>query len=366
MNGADSSAPARSSPAVPGASVPRVPPAGPLGALSRPGRIGESSAPGATGNSLLHRLQAAIGESVIGYDSAVEALTIALSCDGHVLLEGLPGLAKTYLVRSFARALDLSFRRIQFTPDMLPLDIVGNMVLSPKTQQFEFRPGPVFCNVLLADEINRAPPKVQSALLEAMQEFQVTVDGISYPLPRPFLVIATQNPLDQEGTYPLPESQLDRFLFRQVLQYPRREDEIRILSTQGSDLNHEVAPRIVSPEEIASLRARHASTYVHPDVHRYIADIIRETRKEPRILVGGSPRAGVHLMIAARAMAILEDREYVLPDDVRSLAFSVLNHRIILRREAKRTTPSTESNVGPFALLREVIDAVLNRVPAPR
>jgi MoxR-like ATPase len=322
--------------------------------------------PARTPNPILGRLQGSIGETVIGYDNAVLALTIALSCDGHVLLEGLPGLAKNYLVRSFARALDLTFRRIQFTPDMLPLDIVGNVVLNPKSQQFEFRPGPVFCNVLLADEINRAPPKVQSALLEAMQEFQVTVDGRSYPLPRPFLVIATQNPLDQEGTYPLPESQLDRFLFRQVLAYPNRDDEIRILATQGADLAHQVPAKIVSPEEIAALRARQGDTFVHPDVLRYIADIIRETRKDPKILVGASPRAGVHLMIAARGMAILDERGFVLPDDVRALAFAVLNHRIMLRREAGRAPTSADSSVGAFGLLREVIEGVVNRVAAPR
>jgi len=317
-------------------------------------------------NPLLDRLQRAIGANVIGYDDAVEALAISLSCDGHVLLEGLPGLAKTYLVRSFARALDLSFRRIQFTPDMLPLDIVGNVVLSPKTHEFEFRPGPVFCNVLLADEINRAPPKVQSALLEAMQEFQVTVDGRSYPLPRPFLVIATQNPLDQEGTYPLPESQLDRFLFREVLQYPGREDEIRILTTQEAERDREVAPGIVGAAEIDGLRAQHADTFVHPDLIEYIASIVRATRDDPRILVGASPRAGVHLMIAARGMAILEGRRYVLPDDIRSLAFAVLNHRVILRRESARSTPAPEHSLGALGLVREVIESVVNRVPVPR
>jgi MoxR-like ATPase len=338
----------------------------PLGGPSAPPAPGATPPPARAGNLLLDRLQAAIGANVIGYGDAVEALTIALSCDGHVLLEGLPGLAKTYLVRSFARALDLSFRRIQFTPDMLPLDIVGNVVLSPKTHDFEFRPGPVFCNVLLADEINRAPPKVQSALLESMQEFQVTVDGRSYPLPRPFLVIATQNPLDQEGTYPLPESQLDRFLFRPVLHYPGREDEIRILTTQEAERDREVAPRIVSPTEIDALRAQHRTTFVQPDLLEYIADLVRETRTDPRVLVGASPRAGVHLMIAARGMAILEGRRYVLPDDIRALAFSVLNHRIILRREATRAAPNRERSFEALGLVREVIESIVNRVPVPR
>ena len=315
---------------------------------------------------LLARLQQSIGESVIGSAGAVQALTIALSCDGHVLLEGLPGLAKTYLVRSFARSLDLSFRRIQFTPDMLPTDIVGNVVLSPTTHELEFRPGPVFCNVLLADEINRAPPKVQSALLETMQEFQVTVDGRTHPLPRPFLVIATQNPVEQEGTYPLPESQLDRFLFRYILGYPDRSDEVRILSSQGESLGREVTPGIASTEDIAVLRARHQDTYVSPDVLAYIADIIRETRQDARILVGASPRAGVHLLLAARALAILEGRRYVLPDDVRALSFSVLNHRIILRPEARRSRGVAPGTIGEADLLREIVGASVDRVKVPR
>lgn len=315
---------------------------------------------------LLERLQSVIGETVIGYSAAIEALTIALSCDGHVLLEGLPGLAKTYLVREFARALDLTYRRIQFTPDMLPLDIVGNVILNAKTQQFEFRPGPVFSNVLLADEINRAPPKVQSALLEAMQEFQVTVDGRTYPIPRPFLVIATQNPLDQEGTFPLPESQLDRFMFRYVLQYPSRDVEIRILATQAADLGRDVPAHLLSQEQIRALRASHKEVFLHPDVLAYMADIVRETRNDPRIQVGASPRAGVHLMLAARALALLDRRRYVLPDDVRSAAFAVFNHRIVLRPDAKRSRQPAGGSSSTEALLREVIDSVVDRVRSPR
>ena len=316
--------------------------------------------------SLLERLQSVIGETVIGYSGAIEALTIALSCDGHVLLEGLPGLAKTYLVREFARALDLKYRRIQFTPDMLPLDIIGNVILNAKTQQFEFRPGPVFSNVLLADEINRAPPKVQSALLEAMQEFQVTVDGRTYPIPRPFLVIATQNPLDQEGTFPLPESQLDRFMFRYVLQYPPRDVEIRILTTQAADPGRDVPAHLLSEEQIGALRASHKQMFLHPDVLAYMADIIRETRNDPRIQVGASPRAGVHLMLASRALAFLDGRHYVLPDDVRSAVFAVLNHRIVLRPDAKRVRPPTRGPSSSESLLREVIDSVVDRVRSPR
>jgi len=331
-----------------------------------PSSAGTAPSPASPAASLLERLQSVIGDTVIGYSGAIEALTIALSTDGHVLLEGLPGLAKTYLVREFARALDLTYRRIQFTPDMLPLDIVGNVILNAKTQQFEFRPGPVFSNVLLADEINRAPPKVQSALLEAMQEFQVTVDGRTYPLPRPFLVIATQNPLDQEGTFPLPESQLDRFMFRYVLQYPPRDVEIRILATQAVDPGHNVPGHVVTQEQIGVLRASHQGVFLHPDVLAYIADIVRETRNDTRIQVGASPRAGVHLMLAARALAFLDGRHYVLPDDVRSAVFAVLNHRIVLRPDAKRARTPTSPAPGPEGLLREVIDSVVDRVRAPR
>jgi MoxR-like ATPase len=336
------------------------PAAGPsLPPLASPAHVAPSDTP-------LVRLQSAIGETVIGSESTVQALTIALACEGHVLLEGLPGLAKTYLVRSFARAVDLGFRRIQFTPDMLPSDIVGNVVLNAKTQSLEFRPGPVFTNILLADEINRAPPKVQSALLEAMQESQVTADGRTYPLPRPFLVIATQNPIEQEGTYSLPEAQLDRFLFRLLLEYPSRPHEVEILTTQGESLGREAPAKVLSPAEIEALHARQLETYVGPDVYQYIADVVRETRNDPRILVGASPRAGVHLLLASRALAVLQERRFVVPDDVRSLAFPVLNHRIILRPEDRRGGRTTDV-VGGFAeTLREVVRGAVDRVRVPR
>jgi len=347
-----------------------VPGAAPAASTSAPARTGAAPAGPAPSagepGALLTRLQQAIGRTVIGYDDPIRALTIALACEGHVLVEGLPGLAKTYLVRSFARALDLSFHRIQFTPDLLPLDIVGNVILDPKNQQFEFRPGPIFANIVLADEINRAPPKVQSALLEAMQEFQVTVDGRSYPLPRPFLVIATQNPLDQEGTYPLPESQLDRFLFREVLQYPAAHDEMRILETQGAGTVPAEPRQVVSADEVTELRAALRATYVHPDILQYVAAIVRETRRDPKILVGASPRAGVHLTLAARAAAALDRRSYVIPDDVQELAYPVLNHRIVVRPEAMRTATPTDRSAGSSAVLRGVLEAVLARSNAPR
>ncbi len=207
---------------------------------------------------VLSSLQTAIGGAVVGHEDLVRSLAIALVAEGHVLLEGVPGLAKTYLVRTFAKTLNLEFRRIQFTPDMLPADVMGVIVLNPKTQGFEFRPGPIFANVILADEINRAPPKVQSALLEAMQERQVTMEGHTYPLPSPFIVIATQNPVEQEGTYPLPEAELDRFLFRLIVDYPSEEDEIKLLTQRASEMVLEPTMSIVDPEEIAQMQGNPA------------------------------------------------------------------------------------------------------------
>ena len=255
--------------------------------------------------AILDRLQSSIGREVIGYAPVVRALANALLANGHVLLEGVPGLAKTYLVRSFAGSLALSFRRIQFTPDMLPSDILGATVLNPKDRSFEFRPGPIFANVILADEINRAPPKVQSALLEAMQEGQVTIEGQTHPLPRPFMVIATQNPIEQEGTYPLPEAELDRFLFRWILDYPSATDEVTILRTRGDvDAEQSGAP-VITAEELERLRALPGQVFVAEDLFRYITRIVRGTREDPRILVGASPRASVHLLNAAKAAAVL-------------------------------------------------------------
>ncbi|HTW77248.1 MAG TPA: MoxR family ATPase [Thermoplasmata archaeon] len=331
-----------------------------------PAVTGPTAVPTEEAASPLARLQAAIGDNVIGHSGAVEALTIALAADGHVLLEGVPGLAKTYLVRSFAHALDLTFHRIQFTPDMLPSDIVGNVVLSARTHEFEFRPGPIFANVVLADEINRAPPKVQSALLEAMQEFQVTVDGRSYPLARPFLVIATQNSIELGGTYPLPEAQLDRFLFRYLLGYPNRADEVEILRRQTAAPGREPPAHVLSVEDIAGLRSRLAATHVAPDLFEYTADLVRETRTDPRILIGASPRAGVHLLLAARARAAAEGRTYVLPDDLRALAFPVFNHRIVLRPEVRRPPGKDVGTPRETDILREAIGGAVDRVKVPR
>ncbi|MCI4352729.1 MAG: AAA family ATPase [Thermoplasmata archaeon] len=314
---------------------------------------------------VLDRLRRAIGTVIVGYEDVVRILAIALITEGHVLVEGVPGLAKTYLARSFARALDLSFRRIQFTPDMLPTDILGTVVLNPREQQFEFRPGPIFTNVILADEINRAPPKVQSAFLEAMQERQVTIDGKSYPLPRPFLVIATENPIEQEGTYPLPEAELDRFLFRWLLDYPSAEDERQILrSRRGQEPESPVG--LIPRDEIDRLRGQVPQVYVSEDLIRYIAAIIRATRKDSTVQVGASPRAGIHLLHAGQAAALFAGRTYVIPDDVRDLVLALLNHRLVLRPSALAGRSSRSGWSGSLDRISETIQTVLASVEVPR
>jgi MoxR-like ATPase len=322
--------------------------------------------PGALGHDLLDRVRTAVRRAVIGYADAVRALAIALLSDGHVLLEGVPGLAKTYLVRTFSDALDLSFRRIQFTPDMLPSDITGTSVLNQQTQQFEFRPGPVFSHVVLADEINRAPPKVQSALLEAMQERQVTVDGRTYPLPRPFMVIATENPIEQEGTYPLPEAELDRFLFRWVLGYPTAEEEVAILTTRDAVMAAPPVRGVITPAEVDLLRQATHDVYVSRELLEYLTRVIRETRRDPRLVLGASPRASVQFLFAARASAILDGRRYVIPDDIRDLAFGVLNHRVLVRPEAMVQAAGASQTGGPLHRLREIVREVVDRIDVPR
>jgi MoxR-like ATPase len=319
--------------------------------------------------AILDRLQTAIGREVIGYAPVVRALTDALLAEGHVLLEGVPGLAKTYLVRTFARSLDLTFRRIQFTPDMLPSDILGATILNPKAGSFEFRAGPIFAQVILADEINRAPPKVQSALLEAMQEGQVTIEGQSHPLPRPFMVIATQNPIEQEGTYPLPEAELDRFLFRWILQYPSAKDEVTILRTRGDIPDDASRSPVVTSEELERLRTLPGQVHVTDDLFLYITQIVRETRQDSRVLVGASPRASVHLLNAARAAAVLDGRRYAIPDDVRDFALAVLSHRVIVRPEAL-TLSAQRSGVGGVGRVADTVHSILAedlaRIDIPR
>lgn len=314
---------------------------------------------------VLERLQRAIASVVVGYEDAARILSIALVTEGHVLVEGVPGLAKTYLARTFSRALDLQFRRIQFTPDMLPADILGTVVLNPRELTFEFRPGPIFTNVILADEINRAPPKVQSAFLEAMQERQVTIDGKSYPLPRPFLVIATENPIEQEGTYPLPEAELDRFLFRWILDYPTEEDERQILRTRSGP-EPESPIGIVRKDEVDALRAQVPQVYVSEDLVEYIAAIIRTTREDKQVQIGASPRAGIQLLHAGQAAALFAGRGYTIPDDVRDLVVALLNHRLVLKPSALTSGTTRDRWGGKLSRITEAIQAELTAVPVPR
>jgi MoxR-like ATPase len=315
---------------------------------------------------MLRRVNESIGHQIIGYSEVVRALSIALVAEGHVLLEGVPGLAKTQLVRTFARTLQLSFRRVQFTPDMLPSDILGATILRPKDQQFEFRPGPIFANVILADEINRAPPKVQSALLEAMQERQVTLDGVSHPLPIPFIVIATQNPLEHEGTYPLPEAELDRFLFRWILDYPSAENELEILRSRAEVAAAEAPGPVLTPADVDRLRTLHREVFVHEDIYRYLGAVVRQTRTDKGLLLGASPRAAVQFLMAIKAAALLDGRSYVLPDDVRRLAFAVFNHRVIVRPEVISRTGGAGGVTGAVGPVINLLGQELDAVNVPR
>ncbi len=275
-----------------------------------------------------------IATVLVGLDAPVEMLLVALLGEGHVLLEDVPGVGKTSLARALARSLDVPFSRIQFTPDLLPSDITGSYYFQQRTSEWLFRPGPIFAAVLLADEINRAAPRTQSALLEAMQERQVTVEGDTRPLPRPFMVMATQNPVELEGTFPLPEAQLDRFALRLSIGYPDEEQEVDILQSHGRADGQELSP-VASADDVAeAIDVAHRVT-VEEDVARYIAALVRSTRAHPAIELGASPRAGIALYRAAQSLAALQDRDYVLPDDVKALAVPVLAHRLILDQEAR-------------------------------
>ncbi len=279
----------------------------------------------------LRDVRAEVGRVYIGSQAPLDELLVALLAGGHVLLEGVPGVAKTTLVKAFAAALGCSSRRIQFTPDLLPADITGTHVLSPRDGVFSLRRGPVFANVVLADEINRAPAKTQSALLEAMQERQVTIEGDSLELPAPFIVLATQNPIDLEGTYPLPEAQIDRFLLRVQMGYPSEKHEMAMLLAHG--VGTPQARAVLSPEEVLRLQYVAARVHVEEDVLEYAVRLVTSTRNHPRVLLGASPRATLGLLRAARARAVLGGRPYVIPDDVRYGAVPVLAHRLIMAPE---------------------------------
>lgn len=309
----------------------------------------------------LEALRGEIGKAVVGQDAAVTGLVIALLCRGHVLLEGVPGVAKTLMVRALARSLDLTTTRVQFTPDLMPGDVTGSMVYDARTGAFSFREGPVFTNLLLADEINRTPPKTQAALLEAMEERQVSVDGTTRPLPDPFMVAATQNPIEYEGTYPLPEAQLDRFLLKLTLPLPERDDEIVVLRRHAEgfdprDLEAAGVRPVAGPANLAAGRRAVSALRVDPNILAYVVDLCRATRTSPSLAMGVSPRGATALLAAARAWAWLAGRDYVTPDDVKALARPALRHRVRLRSEAEM------EGVTPDA----AIDAVLAHTPVPR
>ncbi|HLB36364.1 MAG TPA: MoxR family ATPase [Gemmatimonadales bacterium] len=301
-----------------------------------------------------------VGKRVVGQDAMLERLLVGLLCGGHILLEGVPGLAKTLAVRSLAETIRTSFQRIQFTPDLLPADIIGTMVFDQRTGEFRAKRGPLFTNIVLADEINRAPAKVQAALLEAMQEKQVTIGGETHRLEEPFLVLATQNPIEHEGTYPLPEAQLDRFMLKVHVGYPSRDEEKEILWRMAGGRVPEVAA-VADPEEILALRDAVADLYMDQKIVDYIVDLVRATREpqalglaeiKPLIAWGASPRASIYLAQAARAHAYLRGRAYVVPEDVKAMAPDVLRHRVLLTFEAEA------EDVTPDGIIARVLDAL--------
>ncbi len=311
----------------------------------------------------VHRLLAELGKTIVGQKEMISRLLVGLLCDGHILLEGVPGLAKTTAIKSLAQSLATEFHRIQFTPDLLPADLIGTMIYVPSEAQFRTRKGPIFANFILADEINRAPSKVQSALLEAMQERQVTIGDHTYPLPGLFLVMATQNPIEQEGTYPLPEAQVDRFMLKVKITYPQADEERKILDMSLDGTARTIKP-VLQPADVQAMQEVVKMIYIDDQVKQYILNLARSTRDpaafkmktlQPLIEYGASPRASIYLGLGARAVAFLQGRGYVTPQDVKDIAYDVLRHRIILTYEAEAEQMSSE----------DVIKTILNTVPVP-
>ena len=314
--------------------------------------------------SQLDKIQYEMGRVVVGQQDLIRKLILALLCNHHVLIEGLPGLAKTLTVTCLARAFSASFHRIQFTPDLLPADVVGTMIYQPRTGDFTTRKGPIFANVVLADEINRAPAKVQSALLEAMQERQVTIGAATSQLPAPFLLLATQTPVDQEGTYPLPEAQIDRFMFKLIVSYPSRQDELLILRRMAQVHPASDITPVLSPDELRQLRLLLDEVLIEDKVQEYIVDLVAATRDPaacglddlaPLIRFGASPRATIMLALAARANALMQQRNYTTPNDVKAVAMDILRHRVAVTYEAEA------EDISPAHIVQKILDSV--RVP---
>ena len=304
-------------------------------------------------------LKAQLAKVIVGQENFIELLITAFLANGHVLIEGVPGVAKTLTAKLFAKTLKTDFSRIQFTPDLMPSDVLGTSVLNPKTTEFEFKPGPIFSNIVLIDEINRAPAKTQAALFEVMEERQITIDGTRYPMKPPFMVLATQNPIDQEGTYALPEAQLDRFLFKIKVDYPKPEEEIQILQShhqrKGVSPDAAIIP-VLTPEKLQELQIQIQKVLVEEKLLNYIAQLVIKTRNHPHLYLGASPRASIAVMNASKAMAAIQGRDFVIPEDIKKVLVPVLAHRVILSPEREMEGLTQEN----------VIDLIANTIEIPR
>ncbi|MBG6129100.1 MoxR-like ATPase [Aquimarina sp. EL_43] len=307
----------------------------------------------------VEKLKAELAKVIVGQQDFIELLIVSLLSNGHVLIEGVPGIAKTVTAKLFAKTLKTDFNRIQFTPDLMPSDVLGTSVLNMKTSDFEFKKGPIFSNMVLIDEINRAPAKTQAALFEVMEERQVTIDGIRYPMDPPFMVLATQNPVEQEGTYALPEAQLDRFLFKIKVDYPTFEDEVNILKTHHERKTAkplEMVDPVITPKQLLEFKAKTQDVIIEEKILGYIAEIVTKTRTHPHLYLGGSPRASIAVMNASKAFAAINGRDFVTPEDIKKSLFPVLRHRLILSPEREMEGMTTEN----------VIEMILQSVEIPR
>ncbi|MBT8308432.1 MAG: MoxR family ATPase [Maribacter sp.] len=294
-------------------------------------------------------IKAELAKVIIGQENFIELLIVSLLVDGHVLIEGVPGIAKTITAKLFAKTLKTNFSRIQFTPDLMPSDILGTSIFNVKTSEFEFKKGPIFSNIILIDEINRAPAKTQAAMFETMEERQVTMDGTTYAMDTPFMVLATQNPIEQEGTYALPEAQLDRFIFKIKVDYPSIEEEVKIIQThheRKGEQPQELISGVLTPKQLADFKSKIQEVLVEEKIIKYIADIITKTRNHPHLYLGGSPRASIATLNAAKAFAAIHGRDFVTPEDVKKVLVPVLNHRVILTPEREMEGMTTDSVVN--------------------